>query len=726
MSLARHVRSWTGGIGVWRRLAVALAAAALASGIATYLALTGAPPFGPRPTLVLLLLNLDLVLLLALAAVVAKRLFEVRAERRRNLAGSRLQVRLVGLFSLIAVLPTIIVAVFSYLFFSFGVEAWFSDKVRTAISESVAVADAYVREHQQAIRADALAMASDLDRSASTLVLNPQYLAPVLTAQAAMRGLTEAAVLDRKGSMVARTGLAFALGFEDVSRDALRRANQGEVVIMTNDQDERVRALVRLGEFSDLYLYVGRFIEPRVLAHRDEVHLAAAQYERLEGQRSGFQITFAAIYILVALLFLAAAISIGIHFAAQLADPISRLMGAAERVRAGDLAVRVPEGEKDDELVSLSRAFNRMTYQIQSQQLELMEANRQLDDRRRFTETVLSGVSAGVIGLDRDGRINLPNRSASGLLGVDLDLSIGEDLAEVAPEMTDLLNAAGRRPDRRAQGQVQLASNNSTRTLLVRIAAEQDEAGISGFVVTFDDITELLSAQRKAAWADIARRIAHEIKNPLTPIQLAAERLRRRYLKEIKSDVETFTVCTDTIVRHVGDIGRMIDEFSSFARMPTPVLKPENLVEIVHRAVFLQRTAHPEIVFEPVFPANPVPVSCDARLVGQALINIVKNAIESIEARRAEDSASTPGHVRVSVAEEDGQAAVIIEDNGKGLPQHGREQLTEPYVTTRTKGTGLGLAIVKKIMQDHHRELVLEDGETEGARVSLHFATPET
>src|SRR5437773_12341766 len=573
MSLAQHVRGWTGGIGVWRKLAVALAAAALASGIATYLALTGAPPFGPRPTLVLSLLNLDLVLLLALAAVVAKRLFEVRAERRRNLAGSRLQVRLVGLFSLIAVLPTIIVAVFSYLFFSFGVESWFSDKVRTAISESVAVADAYVREHQQAIRADALAMAADLDRSAATLAINPQYLAPALTAQAAIRSLTEAAVVDRRCQMVARTGLAFALGFEDVSQGALRRANQGEVVIMTNDQDERVRALVRLGEFSDLYLYVGRFIEPRVLAHRDEVHLAAAQYERLEGQRSGFQITFAVIYILVALLFLAAAISIGIHFAAQLAGPVGRLMGAAERIRAGDLTAGVPEGEKDDELVSLSRAFNRMTYQIQSQQRELIEANRQLDERRRFTETVLTGVSAGVIGLDRGGRIYLPNRSASALLGVDLDQSIGEDLAEVAPTMAGLLEEVAMRPDRLAEAQVQIAGDNSMRTLLVRIAAEHDDGEISGFVVTFDDITELLSAQRKAAWADIARRIAHEIKNPLTPIQLSAERLRRKYLREIKKDPETFRICTDTIIRHVEDIGRMVDEFSSFARMPAPVRK---------------------------------------------------------------------------------------------------------------------------------------------------------
>ncbi|MBV8493383.1 MAG: PAS domain-containing sensor histidine kinase [Alphaproteobacteria bacterium] len=722
MSLAGQLRGWTGGIGVWRKLAIALASAALASGLATYLALTGAPPFGPRPTLVLSLLNLDLVLLLALAAVVAKRLFEVRAERRRNLAGSRLQVRLVGLFSLIAVLPTIIVAVFSYLFFSFGVESWFSDKVRTAISESVAVADAYVREHQQAIRADALAMAADLDRSAGTLQLNPQYLAPVLTAQAAMRGLTEAAVVDRRGTMLARTGLAFALGFEDVSQDALRRANQGEVVIMTNDQDERVRALVRLGEFSDLYLYVGRFIEPRVLAHRDEVHLAAAQYERLEGQRSGFQITFAVIYILVALLFLAAAISIGIHFAAQLGDPISRLMGAAERIRAGDLAARVPEGEKDDELVSLSRAFNRMTYQIQSQQRELIEANRQLDDRRRFTETVLTGVSAGVIGLDRDGRINLPNRSASALLGTDLDLSIGEHLAEVVPEMADLLGEAARRPDRRAQGQLQLARNNSTRTLLVRIAAEQDETGISGFVVTFDDITELLSAQRKAAWADIARRIAHEIKNPLTPIQLSAERLRRKYSREIKKDADTFRICTDTIIRHVEDIGRLVDEFSSFARMPTPVLKPEDLTMIVEQAVFLQRTAHPDIAFETHLASRPIPLRCDARLVSQALINILKNAIESIEGRIVEGRPTPSGWVEVSVGEAGGRVSVIVEDNGKGLPQQHRERLTEPYVTTRSKGTGLGLAIVKKIMEDHQGELLLEDREAGGARVTLVFA----
>jgi two-component system, NtrC family, nitrogen regulation sensor histidine kinase NtrY len=721
MDLMRRVRVWAGRIGLGRKIAIALAIPALASGIATYLALTGAPPFGPHPNAVLSLLNLDLVLLLALGAVVAKRLIEVWAERRRGLAGSRLRIRLVVLFSLVAVTPTIIVAVFSYLFFSFGIESWFSEKVRTAISESLAVAEAYLHEHQQAIRADVLAMANDLNRDSVKLALNPQHLGQVVSAQAALRGLAEAMVFDRAGNMLARSSLSFTLGFEPVPDSAIHLADTGDVAIMTNDSDDRVRALVRLNQFGDVYLYVGRFIEPRVLNHMEETQRAAAQYEQLEGQRSGFQITFALIFMMVAMLFLVAAVAIGIHFATQLAVPVSRLIAAAEQVRGGDLATRVPEGDKDDELATLSRAFNRMTFQIESQQRELKEANRQLDERRRFTETVLTGVSAGVIGLDRLGRVNLPNRSASLLLGADLEQAIGQDLAEVAPEMAGLLDDAERRPDRLAVSQVQLVRGNSTRTLLVRIAAEHNGRGISGFVVTFDDITELLSAQRKAAWADIARRIAHEIKNPLTPIQLAAERLRRRYLKQINNDAETFTICTDTIIRHVGDIGRMIDEFSSFARMPAPVLKPENLLEIVHQAVFLQRTAHPEIVFETTFPAHPVVIRCDARLVGQALINIVKNAIESIQAQTVEHGANHAGRILVSVIEEASQAAVIIEDNGKGLPMKDRERLTEPYVTTRAKGTGLGLAIVKKIMEDHQGELVLEDADPQGARVRLVF-----
>jgi two-component system, NtrC family, nitrogen regulation sensor histidine kinase NtrY len=721
MRTTRRVRVWAGRIRLWHKFAIVLALAALGSGVATYLSLTGAPPFGPHPGAVLTLLNLDLVLLLALGALVAKRLLQVWAERRRGLAGSRLQIRLVVLFSLIAVTPTIVVAIFSYLFFSFGVESWFSNKVRTAVAESLAVAEDYMREHKRAIRADALAMANDLNRDAAELELNPRQLTEVVSAQAALRGLSEAMVFDRGGQVLARSSLSFSLGFEPLPENAMRDADAGDVVVMTNDSDNRVRALVRLDQFGPVYLYVGRYIEPRVMSYVVETQRAVDQYQKMESQRSGFQVTFALIYLMVAMLFLVTAVAIGIHFATQLAVPISRLAAAAEQVGGGDLAARVPEGEKDDELVSLSRAFNRMTYQIESQQRELREANRQLDERRRFTETVLTGVSAGVIGLDRGGRINLPNRSASALLGVDLEAAIGRDLADVAPEIAGLVEAAQRRPERLAQSQVQLVRGTSTRTLLVRIATEYHDREVGGFVVTFDDITELLSAQRKAAWADIARRIAHEIKNPLTPIQLSAERLKRRYLKEIGKDAETFTICTDTIIRHVGDIGRMVDEFSAFARMPAPVLRREDLCEIVRQAAVLQRTAHRRIRFDTVLPRHPVVVGCDRRMVGQAVMNIVKNAVESIVARLGEEPDGAAGQLRVSVIDGSGRAEIVVEDNGQGLPRQERERLTEPYVTTRAKGTGLGLAIVKKIMEDHEGELLLEDGEFGGARVRLAF-----
>jgi two-component system, NtrC family, nitrogen regulation sensor histidine kinase NtrY len=715
---------WTGRVGLGRKATVVLTIAALASGFATYAAMTGLPPFGPNGGRVLLLLNINLVLLLLLAAVVAKRLVEVWAQRRRGLAGSRLHVRLVVLFSLIAVTPTIIVAVFSYLFFSFGIETWFSERVRTALSESQAVAEAYLHEHQQVIRADVLAMASDLNREAYVLNFNPQRLAEVVRTQAALRSLNEAEIFDSSGRILARAGFSLSLEFGLIPQWAMQQAQRGDVAIVTGDNDDRVRALVRLDQFPGAYLYIGRFVEPQVLAHMEQTQRAVAQYEQLEGQRSGFQVTFALVFLIVALLFLFAAIYFGINFATQMVEPIGILIAAAERVRGGDLAARAPEGTGDAEFASLSRAFNRMTSQLQSQQSELIEANHQLDQRSRFTEAVLAGVSAGVIGLDQAGCLNLTNRSASLLLATELDHFIGRDLAAVVPEMVDLFNAASRRPDRLAQSQVEIIRRGRHHVLLVRIAAEQEEGEVKGYVATFDEVTELLSAQRKAAWADVARRIAHEIKNPLTPIQLSAERLKRKYLREIHSDPETFAICTDTIIRHVEDIGRMVDEFSSFARMPAPTIKNENLLEICRQPVFLQRNAQTDIDFELIAPDPAITVACDARLVGQALTNLLKNAVESIQGRSGDDGELPRGHIVVRVLAMDGHASVAVEDNGKGLPQQERERLTEPYVTTRAKGTGLGLAIVKKIMEEHGGGLVLEDRDV-GAIVKLLFPLVE-
>ncbi|MFO0997223.1 MAG: PAS domain-containing sensor histidine kinase [Alphaproteobacteria bacterium] len=725
--LIRRWALWSRRVSLGPRAAYGLAIAALLSGIATYIILTRSAPFGPSPNQVLVLVNVNLALLLLLAAVIARRVVQLWADRRRGSAGSRLHGRLVMLFSLVAVTPAIIVAVFAVPFFNFGIQSWFSDQVRTALKSSLVVAKAYLDEQQEGIRADVLAMAQDLGKEQPIVFQTPVLLQSVVQAHSALRGLPEVMVFEGGGGVLARSGLSFALAFEPVPPWAIEKARSGEVAIMTTDKGDRVRALVQLGNLVDTYLYVGRFIEPGVLGNVSKLQGAVSAYEQLEGQRSSLQINFAMLFAVMSLLLLLAAVWVGLMFATQLIRPIGNLIAATERVRAGDLAVRVEAAPIGDEIGTLSRAFNRMTSQIESQQKELIEANRQLDTRRRFTEAVLSGVSSGVIGLDEAGRINLPNRSASTLLSADLDHAIGRPLAEFVPELGALIEEATSRPRELVQTQIQLTRDRRTRTLLVRVAPERTEGGAPGYVLTFDDITELLSAQRKAAWADVARRIAHEIKNPLTPIQLSAERLKRKYLKEIQSDREIFENYTDTIVRQVGDIGRMVDEFSAFARMPAPVMKPENLAEICNQAIFLQRTAHPDIVYSFECVDGPAHHPCDGRQIGQALTNLLQNAADSILARPVEPGAAPPaeGRIATRIARQDGRLVIEVEDNGIGLPEDIRDRLTEPYVTTRTKGTGLGLAIVRKIMEDHGGEVVLDDRAEGGACVRLIFAARE-
>jgi two-component system nitrogen regulation sensor histidine kinase NtrY len=479
---------------------------------------------------------------------------------------------------------------------------------------------------------------------------------------------------------------------------------------------------VRLNGFPfEAFLLIGKQVDPEALAYVEQTKGAVADYRALEGRRSQLQLIFTAIYVTVAVLLLMAAVWIGLVFADTLVRPLRELIMASERVRAGDLSYRVQGSDSTDELGSLARSFNRMTNQLESQRRELIEANRQLDQRRQFTETVLSGVSAGVLGLDQDGRVHLPNRSATDLLGRSVDELVGHSLEAAVPEMADLIESARSRQGRVVEGQVKIRRHGEMRTLLARIAAERLDGEIQGFVVTFDDVTELLSAQRKAAWADVARRIAHEIKNPLTPIQLSAERLKRKYLKQITDDPQTFITCTETIVRQVGDIGRMVDEFSAFARMPTPVMKTIDLSETCQQALFLQRNAHAKIGFAFSQPDSRPLVPCDSRQLSQAVTNLLQNAADAIEGRLAAGHDLPKGQVRMVLDYADDEAWITVEDNGKGLPAVDRDRLTEPYVTTRTKGTGLGLAIVKKIMEDHGGRLVLEDRPGGGARVSLVF-----
>lgn len=717
-----RISKWASRTGLWRRIALLIIIAALASGIATYGALTGSISFGLGMQIVPVLLNIDLVLVLLLCVIVIMRVVQLAMERRRGTAGSRLHIKLATLFSVVAVTPAIIVAVFSVLFLNLGLESWFSERVSTALDASLAVAEAYIEEHRQNIRADALALANDINRAPASLRQNPARFNRFLETQAALRVLSEVMVFRSDGRIYGRTGLTFALLLERIPNQVLREVRKGGVYILTSKNDDRVRALIRVEGFTDAYLFVGRLVDARAIGYMERTQQAVSEYKRLEGQRSGIQITFALIFGLVALLLLLASVWIGLSFATRLARPISNLIAAAERVRSGDLTVRVDEGPADDEISSLSRAFNRMTGQLDSQRQELIETNQQLDTRRRFTESVLSGVTAGVIGLDSQSRIELPNPSALILLSTRANKLIGRELAEAVPEMAALMEEVMNRPSRRAEAQITIIREGHTLNLLVRISAEQLAGELEGYVVTFDDITALVAAQRTAAWADVARRIAHEIKNPLTPIQLSAERIKRKYLKDITSEVDVFSSCIETIERQVGIIGRLIDEFSSFARMPAPVFRDEDAINLLRQALTLQEDAHPTIEFSLDVPKGPVKLRCDGQQVTQVLTNLLQNAAESIAARDNPNGGTlSGGRIAVKITAIDEHVEILVEDNGRGLPAELRHRLVEPYITTRSKGTGLGLAIVKKIMEDHGGELTIEDADETGARVRLIF-----
>ena len=686
-----------------------LAAVALLLAIVTFVLLSGGAPITLRPNLSFASIFSGAAVLLLLGAVLAGRLTRVWVERRRGSAGSRLHVRLVLMFGVVAVTPAIVVAVFAAAFFNLGIQSWFDDRIRSALDSSVISARSSLEEHRNNIKADALGVAITLNRAGAFLANRPELFQQVLDQETTFHGLIQAVIYDPYTHEIILSSGVLSGNFVELPTDEeIEPARRGEVAVIGGGDENHVRAVVKLGSTPELMLMIDRPVDTQIIAAVDRTERLVAEYHRLDNNRSKLQVTFAIIFALVALLVLFAAALTGLVLANQIARPVGRLIHAAERVRAGDLTVRVPEIRSEDEVAGLSRAFNRMTGQLSAQRAELMDAYSQIDERRRFTETVLAGVSAGVIGLDGEGRVDLPNRAANELMGKDLMATIGLPLKDVVPEFGALLQEVQVSPEGARTAEVQVGAPSNRRTLLVRISTEMKGGGVDGYVVTFDDITELLAAQRKAAWSDVARRIAHEIKNPLTPIQLAAERLKRRFTREIQSDPVTFAQCADTIVRHVGDIGRMVDEFSAFARMPQPVLKPEDVGRIAREALILQRQAHPEIRWITELPERGPVATCDRRLVSQALTNLLMNAADAARMRERE-AGMDQGAVTVAVTQSDGAVVLSVSDDGIGLPKEDRDRLTEPYVTHKPKGTGLGLAIVKKIMEDHGGRLALED-----------------
>ncbi len=707
------------------QLAFGVMLLAVLSGCVTYALLTGYTPYTPDHTGLIVLVLVNLSLVLTLAALIGWRLARLWATRRSGRAGARLHVRLVAWFSAIAVVPAILVAIFAAVTLNLGLDAMFSGRVKEALGSAINVAQVYVKEHEASILGDIRYIADSLQRDPELFDEEHHVRAALLFAKLGTmtqnRGLQAAYILDSKGRVLGQTKQQLLKDPPPPSPADFVQA--GKSVVVDTPDNGTVTALVQLQTLNDAYLETVRVVDPKVFGYYLRTKAAVGEYNRLDQNRAQVSLVFAALYAVVSLVVLLAAIWSGLWAANRLVRPISRLIDAAGRVSEGDLDAQVRVDRDDDELASLGLAFNRMTQQLSAQHSDLMEAGRLNETRRRFMETVLSGVSAGVVGIDGDGRITIVNRAAARLLNAAPEDMETSHYSEAVPELAPLIRRAMSEPVGRAGGEVSLKRAGATRMLSVQVTSERGST--EGFVVTFDDITDLVSAQRTAAWADVARRIAHEIKNPLTPIQLSAERLKRKYSAEISTDPEVFQQCTDTIVRQVGDIGRMVDEFSSFARMPAPVMRRENAQELLQQAGFLQRVANPSITYTTDAPKNPVWFEGDGRLVAQALTNVLKNAGESIAARiaRGEDE---PGRIAIVLEPRDATFSIRITDNGVGLPPEHRHRLTEPYVTTRAKGTGLGLAIVRKIVEDHGGDIVLADAETgeeggSGAVVTLTF-----
>ncbi len=714
-------------VAFWIGLVVT--AMALVSGLSTYLILTGLTPIVPRNTVVFWVLLINALLIVAMIALVTWQARDLWKAWRAKVPGARLHIRIVALFSVIAALPSILLAAGATTTFSRTFDS-VSSRTKQIVENSLDVANAYLEEHGQIIRTDIVNMAKDLDDAAPLVAGDDNQLRQLVIAQAGLRELPVAFVVDAAGKPVIAAIESEKLPYNTVPADIIKLAEAGQVPLSTPSENYRVNAIVKLQKYPGRYLYASRAVSPKVIGHLRRTTDTYKEYEETRKRRGELKFAHGLIYSTLSLTALLAAIWAGLWFAGRFVAPIRRIIGAAQQVSRGNLQVTLPERRGEGDLRRLSSTFNKMTSEIKSQRDALVTANEQLTERRVFMEAVLSGVSAGVLGLDADGRITIANRSSEQLLGREVDSLVGHRLDEVLPEFDTLLKAAAEPHLRnRAQHEVTLDVKGDERTFAVRLTREQDEAtgarGNQGAVVTFDDITELVSAQRTSAWADVARRIAHEIKNPLTPIILSAERIRRKYGRVITEDRETFDKLTATIERQAGDIKTMVDEFAAFARVPKPVMEPNDLREAVQEPVILFREGHTNVEYVIDMPAGEVTGLFDRRLISQAVTNLVKNATEAVETAAESAPADWKGQVETRLLLGDGRASIEVIDNGIGLPKHNRSRLLEPYVTNKGhKGTGLGLAIVQKIVEQHGGVLALEDappgpGRSRGALVRI-------
>ena len=701
---------------------------ALLSALTTFMVLANLTFVNPTPNVVVTLLAVNFVTVLLLLAIIGREVWHIVQARRWGRAAARLHVQIAGLFSVIAVLPAVLVAVVASVNLDRGLDRLFLIRTRAVMENSVIVSQAYLNEHERSIQAETNAMAADIAQAKPAFDQDIDRFRKGFTAQAVLRNMPAAMMLKSDQSVIVKADIRLPPEVQEPPLPPVERLVQigdAEAVAGMLRDTNYVGALIKLKGYEDAYLFVVRFIDPRVLEQIQQTENSIQEYASLEARRIGVQLAFALMYTVIALTVLLSAVWIGFAFANRLVAPIRRLISAADLVSTGNLHVQVPVRRSEGDLSQLGETFNKMTQELRTQRNDIMRARDLVDSRRRFTEAVLAGASAGVIGVDANGRVSILNRSAEKLIGSSEAEALGHPLEEIVPELKNLVDPARSGGQRLVQGQTTIHRSGRDRTVSVRVTSEQSADSDHGYVVTLDDITELVMAQRTAAWGDIARRIAHEIKNPLTPIQLSAERLRRKYGKSITEDRAIFEQCTDTIVRQVDDIRRMVDEFSRFARMPKPVIVADDVTDTVRQVAFMQRVGNADIDIDVEIAEDPMPARFDRRLISQGLTNIIKNAGEAVAAVPADQLGR--GRIVVSAARIDSDIVIDVIDNGIGLPKENRSRLLEPYVTTREKGTGLGLAIVGKILEEHGGRIELHDAAEKfpgqrGAWMRLRFA----
>jgi two-component system nitrogen regulation sensor histidine kinase NtrY len=686
----------------------------------SFLIMTGASDIEPTPEVWTAIWVVNGLLVLSVIALVLTEATLLIQSRMQGEPGAALQMRMVAMFASVAAVPALLVAGVAMISLNQGLDQWFSERTRTMVESSRLVARSYLLEHSQVLRDDIIWVANELEQARGTFETDRVLYQRILTALAVTRSLPFTSLIAADGDTLMRAQINAPGTAPRVPPGLTEGVIEGRPTEIAPGRTNLVGSVVKLRGYDNTYLFVARPVDPEVLEFTRLIDQNITEYRNYESNRLVFQITFTLMYVGLALVLLLAAVWIGIALANRFVDPIRNLMIASSRVSGGDLDVRVPVQPGKGDLRDLSSRFNTMTQQLKTQRVALLEANATNEKRRQFTEAVVEGVSAGIVGLDPFGAITLVNLRAAEMFGADEIALVGKRIEEVIPALAPVVERAQASRRGSIRDQIEIGSGPDYRTYQVQLTREGTMTEAKGFVVTLDDITDLLSAQRTGAWADVARRIAHEIKNPLTPIQLSAERLRRRYASKLADDFEVFDKCINTIIRQVGDIGRMVDEFSSFARMPEAKLDKGNLSEAVRQAVFLEGVRLPEVSIRVELPEEPILAWFDNRLVSQVLTNLIKNAVEAIEGAGLEGIKNPV--IAVSAAVEGEMVRISISDNGKGWPKENRQRLLEPYVTTREKGTGLGLAIVAKIIEQHGGKVDLIDAEPdESGRVGACF-----